>query len=367
VTLDLDATLVGHHGPVGSRQGTRGTYTGKIAWLPLLCFVGETGEWLHGKLGNGHAGASGGGARFLVECLDRVPAGVPLYLRADEGFWGQDFFAELERRGITYAVGAPQMGSVKALERDPGERVAAVELPARQRGRELRLAAEDLEAGAALCRPPRPDRGRRATAPRRGDYHYYVLVSNDHERSADELECWHRAKANVENRIKEAKLGFGLDNLPCRGFRANWAYLLVTLLAYNLLCWLKLLALPHGERSSYAKRLRFRFINGGRHGRTLRPPPDHPGRRRVPAAPRLRRGPATDPCARLRACLTSSPRHRQSEPLMTPTAEPPPEPLGAPSTARPAHRAKPPPPRDHLQTAHAPPKRPPQPLTAGSG
>ena len=66
VTLDLDATLVEHHGPVGSRQGTRGTYTGKVAWHPLLCFVGETGEWLHGKLRNGHAAASTGGKRFLA-------------------------------------------------------------------------------------------------------------------------------------------------------------------------------------------------------------------------------------------------------------------------------------------------------------
>jgi hypothetical protein len=46
LTLDLDATLVEHHGPPGSRQGTRGTYTGKVAWHPLLCFVAETGEWL---------------------------------------------------------------------------------------------------------------------------------------------------------------------------------------------------------------------------------------------------------------------------------------------------------------------------------
>jgi hypothetical protein len=100
-----------------------------------------------------------------------------------------------------------------------------------------------------------------------------VLVTNDEQRSADELECWHRDKANVENRIKEAKLGLGLDNLPCRGFHANWAYLLCTLLAYNLRTWLKLLALPEAERQSYAKRLRFRFIavaaTVGRSGRRL--------------------------------------------------------------------------------------------------
>jgi hypothetical protein len=113
VTLDLDATYIEHHGQVGSRQGTRGTYKGKICWHPWLCFVGETGEWLHAKLRNGHAGASTGATRFLAECLRRLPIGAWLFLRADEGFWGQDFFAWLERRQITYAVGAPLIASVR--------------------------------------------------------------------------------------------------------------------------------------------------------------------------------------------------------------------------------------------------------------
>jgi Transposase DDE domain group 1 len=274
VTLDLDATLVEHHGPAGSRQGTRGTYTGKIAWHPLLCFVGETGEWLHGKLRNGHAAPSTGAARFLAECLRRVPSGARVFLRADEGFWGQDFFAELERRQITYAIGAPQIASVKA-------RIA--EIPARAWRPSSYRAGSEV---ASFDWRPKSWKQKRRFVVRRdpidageqltldgGAYHYYVLVSNDHERSPDELERWHRAKANVENRIKEAKLGLGLDNLPCRGFHANWAYLLCTLLAYNLLCWLKLLALPPSERTSYAKRLRFRFIavaaTVGRSGRRL--------------------------------------------------------------------------------------------------
>ena len=96
VTLDLDATYIEHHGPVGSRQGTRGTYKGKVCWHPLCCFVGESGEWLHARLRNGHAAASTGATRFLDECLRRLPDGVRLFLRADEGFWGQDFFAALE-------------------------------------------------------------------------------------------------------------------------------------------------------------------------------------------------------------------------------------------------------------------------------
>ena len=100
-----------------------------------------------------------------------------------------------------------------------------------------------------------------------------MLVTNDRERSADELERWQREKANVENRIKEAKLGFGLHNLPSQVFNANHAYLLLALIAHNLLVWLKLVALPAAERPSYAKRLRFRFIavapSVGRSGRRL--------------------------------------------------------------------------------------------------
>lgn len=274
VTLDLDATLVEHHGPAGSRQAARGTYTGTIAWHPLCCFAAETGEWLHGKLRNGHAAASKGSTRFLAGWLDRVPAAVRVLLRADEGFWGQGFFAELERRGITYAVGAPQIASVKA-------RISAI--PAGRWQPSSYRAGSDV---VSFDWQPRTWKQSRRFVVRRdpippgeqlrlddGDYHYYVLVTNDRERTADELECWHRGKANVENRIKEAKLGLGLDNLPCRGFHANWAYLLATLLAYNLLVWLKLLALPEAERSSYAKRLRFRFIGVaatvGRSGRRL--------------------------------------------------------------------------------------------------
>ena len=273
VTLDLDSTLVEHHGPVGSRQGTRGTYAGKVAWHPL-CFLAETGEWLHAKLRNGHAGPSTGARRFLAECLRRLPVGARVFLRADEGFWGNDFLAELERKRITYAVGAPLIASVRARVAEipeagwqpssyrAGSQVASFVWKPKtwKQARRFVVRRDPVEQGEQLSLEGR-------------EWHYWALVTNDHERGADELECWHREKANVENRIKEAKLGLGLDNLPSRGFHANWAYLLITLLAYNLLTWLKLLALPAGERSSYAKRLRFRFIavaaTVGRSGRRL--------------------------------------------------------------------------------------------------
>ena len=231
-------------------------------------------EWLHAKLRNGHAAPSTGARRFLAECLRRLPAATRLFLRADEGFSGQDFLAQLERERITYTVGTPLIASVR-------QRIA--EIP--EADWQPSSYRSGSQVASFLWQPKTWKRERRFVAPRdplrRGEqltledreWHYWALVSNDEERSPDELESWHRDKANVENRIKEAKLGLGLDNLPCRSFHANWAHLLCTLLAYDLLAWLKLLALPEDERSSYAKRLRFRFIavaaTVGRSGRHL--------------------------------------------------------------------------------------------------
>jgi len=274
VTLDLDASYVATHGPVGSRQGARGTYAGKVAWHPLLCFVGETGEWLHAKLRSGHAAASTGAKCFLVECLRRLPAGASVFLRADEGFFGQGFLAELERRQITYAIGAPLLASVRTRISEvaeaewhsssyrPGSEVCSFSWRPKswKQARRFVVRRDPVEPGEQLSLEGR-------------EWHYWALVTNDPGRSADELERWQRAKANVENRIKEAKLGFALDNLPSQRFHANWAYLLCTLLAYDLLVWLKLLALPASEQASYAKRLRFRFVavaaSVGRSGRRL--------------------------------------------------------------------------------------------------
>ena len=181
---------------------------------------------------------------------------------------------------------------------------------------------------------------------------------------AAELESWHRAKANVENRIKEAKLGLGLDNLPCRGFHANWAYLLITLIAYDLLAWLKLLALPEGERSGYAKRLRFRFIavaaTVGRSGRRLVLPLGRlsaPGRLRPSARahPRARAGARlTRPLVRNR---TRSLPKRWSDPAIARRRTP----AALVSSTSPTDRGSPP---HRAEQRHQPR---PQSLIAGSG
>jgi hypothetical protein len=145
-----------------------------------------------------------------------LAAGARVFLRADEGFWGEDFFAEWR---ITDAIGAPQIASVKA-------RIA--EIPAEEWRPSSYRAGSEL---ASFVWQPKTWKQQRRFLVRRdptgigeqltldgGGYHY--SVSNDHERSADELERWHREGERREpDQGGEARPG--LDNLPCRGFHAN--------------------------------------------------------------------------------------------------------------------------------------------------
>jgi hypothetical protein len=75
----------------------------------------------------------------------------------------------------------------------------------------------------------------------------------------------------MENFIRETKYGLSLDRFPCQEFHANWAYMTIGMLAYNIVNWIKRLALPSMYKKRLIKALRYRFFNVAarivRHGR----------------------------------------------------------------------------------------------------
>ena len=65
----------------------------------------------------------------------------------------------------------------------------------------------------------------------------------------------------MENAIKERKSGFGLEKLPTQKFPANWAYLLIGQLAFNLMAWFKRLVLPASYHRTTIKTIRHHLLN----------------------------------------------------------------------------------------------------------
>jgi DDE family transposase len=65
----------------------------------------------------------------------------------------------------------------------------------------------------------------------------------------------------MANAIKEHKSGFGLEKRPTQKFHANWAYLLIGQLAFNLVAWVKRLVLPPPYHRSTIKTIRHHLLN----------------------------------------------------------------------------------------------------------
>lgn len=87
----------------------------------------------------------------------------------------------------------------------------------------------------------------------------YRAISSNREGSAQEIIDWYNQRGDAsENRIKELKLDFGGDRLPCSDFKANALYFGICTLAYNLFALMRQLA-PQQLGMRRIKSVRFRI------------------------------------------------------------------------------------------------------------
>ena len=106
LTLDLDSHVETVY---GNQQRAKAGYNpkkpGRKSFHPLLCFIGETRDFLWGKFRSGNKYTAQGAIEFLKECLKRLPCGIKeVFLRADSGFFDGKFLDKVERRRIKYAI-----------------------------------------------------------------------------------------------------------------------------------------------------------------------------------------------------------------------------------------------------------------------
>jgi hypothetical protein len=82
---------------------------------------------------------------------------------------------------------------------------------------------------------------------------------NQNDWSDSQVIHWYNQRAeDSENRIKELKLDFGGDTLPCSDFNANALYFLISALSFNLFALMRQL-LPEELASHRAMTIRWRL------------------------------------------------------------------------------------------------------------
>jgi Transposase DDE domain group 1 len=256
-TIDLDSSI--YEQASTRKQGSTKAYTGQIGYHPLLAFWAEEEELLFSHLRRGSAHTCRNVVWFLRETFKRVPAQAAVALRADSGFYSKEVVQWCEGHHIRFTITADQTAPLLALIEALPDR-CWTNLPDAY---PLSEVAELRYQPARWTKAYRYVVKRQLAETKTGDlcWHYHVCVTNDEVRPALELEGWHLQHADMENRIKEHKSGLGLEKLPTGGFHANWAYLLIGQLAFNLAAWFKKLVLPASHHRATLKTIRHQVLN----------------------------------------------------------------------------------------------------------
>jgi hypothetical protein len=255
-TIDLDSSI---YEQVSTRkEGSTKAYNGEIGYHPLLAFWAEEGELLFSHLRRGSAHTARNVRWFLRETSKRLPATTITKLRADSGFYSRAVVEWCEAQGFMFTITADQTAPLlEALTALPERRWRNLPEYALAEVAELRYQP------TGWARPYRYVVKREVAETKDGELYwkYHATVTNEEEQAACEVVVWHFQHANMENAVKEHKSGLGLEKLPTQKFHADWAYLLIGQLAFNLVAWFKRLVLPPSYHRATIKTIRHHLLN----------------------------------------------------------------------------------------------------------
>jgi len=265
LTLDLDSHV---RTVYGNQQRAKVGYNpkkpGRKSYHPLFCFIGETRDFLLGRFRAGNTNSSTGAIEFLKTCLGLIPKWVmQLYVRADSGFYSFEFLSFLEKSWIKYAVAVRLYSTIQmklgGLDYRPiggGVEVAEFEHCLTKGKKTLRcrmiVIREEIKEGKAHKKVARLFELK--------GHSYQVIVTNIRKEAPEEIWRFYNGRANVENMIKEAAMGFGLEVSTSHWYGGNAAYFQIGMLTYNLMNWFKELALGQHQKKAMIKWIRNHFL-----------------------------------------------------------------------------------------------------------
>lgn len=270
ITLDIDATEI-----IAHKADAQWTYKKHKGFMPMVGHVAEVGQIVACDFRQGNIPPAKQNLEFIQQCAKSLPEGCFVQsLRIDSAGYQKKIIQYCDNHEIKYAIRAKTSASLRAqiellaesdwqpLRNKKDEPVSGqdttrivhwigdYEKPFTlviQRKRMLGQVELDLET---------TEDGEQIYAQ---GYLYRAIATNQEDWSDLRIVHWYNQRAeDSENRIKELKLDFGGDVLPCSNFQANALYFLITALSYNLFALMRHL-LPEELVSHRAMTIRWRL------------------------------------------------------------------------------------------------------------
>ena len=239
ITLDLDSHVI----PVyGNQQRAAIGYNpkkkGRGSYHPLLCFVGETRDYIGGVLRSGKHHSSYKCVEFVKALVKKLPSHIrKIRLRADSGFFSVDLIKYLVREGIEFAMVVPTQPWVqRKIWYMTGWSSIGWGLGVSEcdyivdRTIVLRMVVvrQKVRANAS------PRKQLKLLNTEQIKYDYQVIVTNS-GKGPEQVWRFYNQRACCENFIKEGIYSLGLDKVVSHSYAGNCTWFELLMLGYNLM------------------------------------------------------------------------------------------------------------------------------------
>lgn len=224
-TLDIDAL-----GIEADKALAEWTYKHHKGYMPVAGHLAENGLVVAHEFREGNVSPNTRNLEFYELCKKAMPAGKRITaFRADSASYQGKLLDLLHEDHVKYAVG----GHLDAATLAAIAVIPAVSWRPYRDGfvAETAHTMNTMKTAFRLIVFKRLRQG--ALFPEDGQG-YHVVASNREEPADQTLDWYHQRGEHSENRIKELKLDFGMERMPCGQFAANALFFTVGVLAYNL-------------------------------------------------------------------------------------------------------------------------------------
>jgi hypothetical protein len=226
-TLDIDAT-----GIEAEKQTAKRTYKGYWGYMPIVGHLAENGLILGDEFRHGNEAPAARNLEFIKYCEQQLPKGKRIKaFRADSASYQADIINHCNDNGIEFGIGADLDQAVVSQIKSLG----ADQWRSYQNGfiAETVHCMNKTREAFRLVVIRRPCQGHLFEQGQ--DCEKYNVIATNRPGDVEELVHWYNQRGQCsENQIKELKIGFGMERMPCGQFEANAVFFRIGVLAYNV-------------------------------------------------------------------------------------------------------------------------------------
>jgi hypothetical protein len=226
-TLDIDAT-----GIEAEKQSAKMTYKGFKGYMPIVGHIAENALVLGDEFREGNVAPATRNLYFIKYCARQMPKGKRIaFLRSDSAAYQAEIINYCEQNRIQFAIGADcdeavlkAIGAIPDKDWTPYKNGSIAET--------IHSMNKTKEAFRLIV--IRRTYQSNIFTQEDVSVKYTVIATNRMESAEDVVTWYNRRGDHSENRIKELKIGFGMERMPCGQCEANAVFFRIGVLAYNI-------------------------------------------------------------------------------------------------------------------------------------